>query len=167
MRWFDVLRSRLYIVVQHSTVWELFLIIWSESNFWTAKVRPCAKPAPAPRSADGEAPRAKRDSRQMVTLYVRTVKGRQNYEVYQYLNSILPLNSTLVLHAGKRGVLIWNPKLIHVTEYILKLPLRVTVINTILHYSWRKLKQQLVIINARLDALKQDRLPFVTGHAAA
>jgi hypothetical protein len=54
-------------------------------------------------------------------------------------------------------------------EWILKFsptPSRATVIQT-MGTVRRKLKQQPVMINERLDALKQELLPFLRGHAAA
>ncbi len=82
----------------------------------------------------------------------RTLEGfavqriRAVNEAYQYLNSMLSLNSTLVLHTS--------------AEY----SSRVAVIQT-MGTILRKLKQQLV--NARSNVLKQKHLPFLRGHAAA
>jgi hypothetical protein len=91
----------------------------------------------------------------------------------------------LLLHAETEswGVLIWSPRLIHATERILNFSLTPSRDTVILAYPHnvkeleedeiecftirRNLKQQLVIINAILDALKQELLVFLRGHAAA
>jgi hypothetical protein len=90
-----------------------------------------------------------------------------------YINSVPSLNSILVLLAENWGVSISSPRLIHalsrngmdfelLTDFFEShgYPHNFFTIR-------RKQKQQLVIINARFDALKQDLLPFLRGHAAA
>jgi hypothetical protein len=77
---------------------------------------------------------------------LRVQRVRAVNEAYQYVNSMLSLNSSLELHTS--------------AEY----PSRVAVIQT-MGTIRRKLKQQLV--NARFNVLKQKHLPFLRGHAAA
>jgi hypothetical protein len=81
----------------------------------------------------------------------------------------------LLLHAETEswGDLIWSPRLIHATEWILNFsltPSRDTVMMVVSTQNFtirRNLKQQLVNINAKFDVLQQELLPYVRGHAAA
>ena len=100
----------------------------------------------------------------------RSQNGKVKYTIN--LNSMLSLDSTFVLHAENRGVLIWSSRPIHASEWILKFSptlSRVTVIQTMATIR-RKLWQQLVIFHTRFDALKPESRNFCyfwRGHSAA
>ncbi len=87
-------------------------------------------------------------------------------EVYQYLSSMLSSKYTLVLHAESWfGVPDWYTQ--RNWFWISQWFLRELRLSTQVFTIRRNLKQKLVIINARFDALKQDLLPFLRGHTAA